>query len=129
MQSLFLVAMMPIVVADLRSHVIPNIYLKILAGCLCMSWIMHGLPSPKYVGLILIFACFLSIAKIGMGDVKLLVLLLLIFQPRFVDFCALLAIFSMTHIVISTAKNRVIPVSIPLAPAIFSALVTYLATR
>lgn len=129
MQTLFLVAMVPIVVADLGSHVIPNIYLKILAACLCLSWIFHGFPQPKFVAWCLLIACSLVMAKFGMGDVKLLALLLLIFQPRIVDFCALLAIFSMTHIVISTAKNRVIPVSIPMAPAIFSALVTYLATR
>ena len=93
MQTLFLVAMVPIVVADLRSHVIPNIYLKILAACLCMSWIIHGFPQPNFVARCLLIACFLVMAKFGMGDVKLLVLLLLIFQPRFVDFCALLAIF------------------------------------
>lgn len=128
-QIFFLVVMLPIVIADLRNHVIPNIYLKFLAACLCFSWLIRGIPQPKFVALSLLIAGLLVIAKFGMGDVKLLVILLLTFQPQIVDFCGLLAIFSITHIVISTAQNRLIPVSIPLAPAIFSALATYLATR
>ena len=129
MQILFLVAMVPIVVADLGSHVIPNIYLKILAACLCFSWIFHGFPQPTYVAFTLIFVCLLAIAKFGMGDVKLLSILMLTFQPKIDFFIACLAIFSVVHIVISTARKGVIPVSIPLAPAIFSALITYLATQ
>ena len=129
MQILFLVAMMPIVIADLRHHVIPNIYLKYLSLFLCFSWIVYGIPQPTYVAFTLIFVCLLAIAKFGLGDVKLLSILMLTFQPKIDFFIACLAIFSVVHIVISTARIRVIPVSIPLAPAIFSALITYLATQ
>lgn len=129
MQVLFLVAMTPIVVADLRHHVIPNIYLKIFAGYLCFSWIIQGIPQLKYVALSLLFCNLMAMAKFGMGDVKLLFILLLTIQPQILHFCVFLAIFSVTHIVISVVKNCAIPVSIPLAPAIFSALATYLATQ
>ena len=129
MQVLFLVVMTPIVIADLAHHVIPNIYLKLLTLFLFCSWIVHGMPQSKYVAVCLLFAYLLFFAKFGMGDVKLLSLLLLTFQPQLLDFCIFLAFLALTHIVISTARNRRIPVVIPLAPAIFSALVTYLATR
>ena len=129
MQVLFLIAMMPIVVADLRHHVIPNIYLKYLSLFLCVTWIVHGIPQATYIALSLISICLLAMAKFGMGDVKLLSILLLILQPKIEVFAAFLALFSVAHILISTARNRAIPASIPLAPAIFSALITYLATR
>ena len=129
MQILFLVVMTPIVIADLAHHVIPNIYLKLLTLCFFCSWIVHGMSQSKYVAVSLFLVFLLVIAKFGMGDVKLLSLLLLTFQPELLDFCLFLAFFALTHIVISTARNRRIPVTIPLAPAIFSAFATYLATR
>lgn len=129
MQVLFLIAMMPIVIADFRHHVIPNVYLKILAACLCISWIIHGFPQPKFNAWCLLVSCLLVMARFGMGDVKLLVILLLTFQPQIALFAAFLAFFSVVHILMSSVRNRAIPASLPLAPAIFSALVTYLATR
>ena len=129
MQVLFLIAMMPIVIADFRHDVIPNIYLKYLSLFLCVAWIVHGIPQATYIALSLISICLLAMAKFGMGDVKLLSILLLILQPKIEVFAAFLALFSVAHILISTARNRAIPASIPLAPAIFSALITYLATR
>jgi Flp pilus assembly protein protease CpaA len=129
MDLIFLVAMVPIVIADLRYHLIPNIYLKILSVALCVTWVIKGMPSFDTFVITLIFAGLLIAMKFGMGDVKLLAILILTFQPEMVVFCGLVIIFSLTHIVILIPKNRKIPVSIPLAPAIFSALTTYLATR
>lgn len=129
MHILLLVAGAPIVVADLRHHVIPNIYLKFLSLILFLVWLIYGLPNLHYVAWCLVLACFLVTLRFGMGDVKLITILLLAFQPEILVFSTILTVFAVTHIVISTARNRVIPASIPLAPAIFSALITYLATR
>jgi Flp pilus assembly protein protease CpaA len=129
MEFFFLFVMVPIVIADLWQHVIPNIYLKLLFVSLCGSWITYGIPHFGTFVFTFIFSVFLMAMNFGMGDVKLLAILVLTIQPKIFVFCGLLLIFSLTHIVILILKNRKIPALIPLAPAIFSALTTYLATR
>ena len=129
MELFCLFVMVPIVIADLWHHVIPNIYLKLLFVSLCGSWIIYGIPHFGTFVFAFIFSVFLMGMKFGMGDVKLLVILVLTIQPKIFVFCGFLVIFSLTHIVILILRNRKIPALIPLAPAIFSALTTYLATR
>ena len=129
MRFLILLAVAPIVVADLRHHVIPNIYLKFLSLLLFWVWIFYGLPNLRFMAWSLLLACLLAVLKFGMGDVKLISILLLAFQPEILMFSLFLAVFAVTHIVISSIRNRAIPASVSLAPAIFSALITYLATR
>lgn len=124
-----LLAVAPIVVADLQHHVIPNIYLKFLSLLLFWVWIFYGLPNLRFMAWSLLLACLLAVLKFGMGDVKLISILLLAFQPEILMFSFFLVVFAVTHIVISSIRNRAIPASVSLAPAIFSALITYLATR
>ena len=124
--TLFLI---PITVADLRKHVIPNIYLKVLLCFMLISFIGNGLPrSDAYLPCLLMVTVFL-VFKVGMGDIKLLTILILTFNCQILTVLTLMAIAAMVHIVISTARNRTVPQSIPLAPAIFFAFTTYLATR
>jgi len=123
--TLFLI---PITVADLRNHVIPNIYLKVLSCFMLISFIVNGLPrSDVYLPCLLMVTVFL-VFKVGMGDIKLLAILILTFNCQILAVLTLMAIAAMVHIVISTARNRTVPHSIPLAPAIFFAFTTYLAT-
>lgn len=129
MQVIFLLVMIPVVIADLNNHLIPNIYLKLLATCLCGSWIINGMPHADTFIVTIALSAILIITQFGMGDVKLLAILILTFQPGIIVFCGFLFIYSVTHIVILILRNRKIPALIPLAPAIFSALTTYLATR
>ena len=123
--TLFLI---PITIADLRNHVIPNIYLKVLSCFMLISFIVNGLPrSDVYLPCLLMVTVFL-VFKVGMGDIKLLTILILTFNCQIFALLTLMAIASTVHIVISTARNRAVPQSIPLAPAIFFAFTTYLAT-
>jgi hypothetical protein len=59
----------------------------------------------------------------------LLTILILTFNCQILTVLTLIAIAAMVHIVISTARYRAFPQSIPLAPAIFFGFLTYLATR
>jgi len=124
--TLFLI---PITVADLRNHVIPNIYLKVLSGFMLISFIVNGLPrSDVYLPCLLMITVFLAF-KVGMGDIKLLAILILTFNCQILTVPTLMVIAALVHIVISTARYGAVPQSIPLAPAIFFGFLTYLVTR
>jgi Flp pilus assembly protein protease CpaA len=123
--TLFLI---PITIADLRNHVIPNIYVKVLSCFMLISFMVNGLPrSDVYLPCLFIVTVFL-VFKVGMGDIKLLTILILTFNCQILTLLTLMGIAAAVHIVISTARNRTVPHSIPLAPAIFFAFTTYLAT-
>jgi len=129
MSLIFGLTLIPITVSDLSRHVIPNIYLKVLSSLMLISFIVNGLPrSDVYLPCLLMVTAFI-VFKVGMGDIKLLTILILTFNCQILTWLTLMAIAAMVHIVISTARNRTVPQSIPLAPAIFFAFTTYLATR
>ena len=127
MSMVFCLFLLPITVADIRNRVIPNIYLKLLTFLMLVSFIINGVPqSDVYLpGLLLIMAFF--ILKIGMGDLKLLLIITLTFNCQIISLLALVSIGAVVHIAVSTARFRSIPDSIPLAPAIFFGFVSYLA--
>jgi Flp pilus assembly protein protease CpaA len=119
MRLIFSLFLVPITVSDLRRHVIPNIYLKILFCLMLLCFIINGIPLTDV---------FLFLFKVGMGDIKLLTILILTFNCQILTLLILVSAGALVHIVISTARNRAIPHSIPLAPAIFFGFITYLAT-
>jgi len=124
--SLFLI---PIMVSDLRNHVVPNIYVKILAYLMFVSFVINGLPrAGVFLACLLMVTVFL-LTRVGMGDIKLLTILVLTFSCQILPFLTLVSTAAIAHIVISTVRFRAVPLSIPLAPAIFFGFTTYLATR
>ena len=120
---------LPICIADLSTFVIPNIYSKILfyLTLIHLTFFGFGQLSDLVVSLVLLF--LLLLIGIGMGDVKLLALILLTHSFHSTEYIAYVFLMAMVHIVILTGIHRVIPSKIALAPSIFIGLATYLAAR
>jgi prepilin signal peptidase PulO-like enzyme (type II secretory pathway) len=129
MSLIFSIVLIPIAIADLQQRVIPNIYLKLLTCLMVISFLINGCPPVKVILSCLVMALALCALKVGMGDVKLLSLLVLTFQCQVIPCLALISAAAMVHIVISTGRYRAIPETIPFAPAILCGFITYCATR
>ena len=129
MNIALLLLALPICIADLNSFVIPNIYTKILVYIALIHLGFFGF-GPLQAALIsigvLIFLVFLGT---GMGDIKLLGLILITHTYPAIEFICVIFLFAAVHIVVLIGIHRRIPSKIPLAPSIFVGLVTYLATR
>lgn len=128
MRLIFGLFLIPITISDLRRHVIPNIYLKILFCLMLLSFIINGIPLLGVYLPCMFTAVVLFLFKVGMGDIKLLTILILTFNCQILSLLIFVSAAALVHIVISAARNRAIPHSIPLAPAIFFGFITYLAT-
>ena len=128
MSLIFGLFLVPITISDLRRHVIPNIYLKILFCLMLLSFIINGIPLLGVYLPCMFTAVVLFLFKVGMGDIKLLTILILTFNCQILSLLIFVSAAALVHIVISNARNRAIQHSIPLAPAIFFGSITYLAT-
>ena len=128
MSVIFGLFLIPITISDLRRHVIPNIYLKILFCLMLLSFIINGIPLLGVYLPCMFTAVVLFLFKVGMGDIKLLTILILTFNCQILSLLIFVSAAALVHIVISAARNRAIQHSIPLAPAIFFGSITYLAT-
>jgi Flp pilus assembly protein protease CpaA len=129
MHPVFALLLLPITIADLNQRIIPNIYLKLLSGFMVFSFIMKGFPSSTLVFTVGILSFVLLLLDVGMGDIKLLVILILTFELDLFGYLVLVLVFAAVHIVISSATNRGFSRSIPMAPAIFLGFITYMASR
>ena len=94
-----------------------------------LCFIINGIPLPGVYLPCMFTAVVLFLFKVGMGDIKLLTILILTFNCQILSLLIFVSAAALVHIVISAARNRAIPHSIPLAPAIFFGSITYLATR
>jgi Flp pilus assembly protein protease CpaA len=119
-------------IADISSRKIPNIYLQLYAYLVAVLVVVRGVPNAVFT--LLVFAALLLMATIGvgMGDCKLLGLIVLMLQlSRFQEFeLLLLSIFmiALIQIVLIWLYSKVIPRTIAMAPAIFIGTSLYLAT-
>lgn len=71
----------------------------------------------------------LALLGTGMGDIKLLALILITHTYPAIEVIGTIVLFAAVHIVVLIGVHRKIPAKIPLAPSIFIGLATYLATR
>jgi len=126
--ALFALAL-PICTADLSTFVIPNIYTKILFYLALIQITLFGFGQLRDVVVSLAALLLLILTGIGMGDVKLLALILLTHSFNASEYIAYVFLMGMVHILILTAIDRAIPSKIALAPSIFIGLATYLAAR
>ena len=127
-----LFAALPISLADIKTLTIPNVYLWWLNLTFAPYLLLHGLgPITNLVGVILILAA-LSFLGLGMGDVKLIVIIcLLLNSDKAADFSllALLILLSASsYAIVKALWNRRFPHTIPLAPSIFTGVALYLAS-
>jgi Flp pilus assembly protein protease CpaA len=119
----------PICVADCGSFVIPNVYNKILFIFAAVHISIYGFGDLKKVAFSASLLVVLLIFKVGMGDIKLLAIILITHSFSAVDYLGYVLLLAMVHIVVIAGISREIPSKIAMAPSIFVGLTTYLATR
>ena len=129
---LYLLFALPISIADIASRKIPNIYLQLYAYAVAVLVVFRGVPDLIFILVVLVTLLLMSVIGVGMGDCKLLGLLVLMLQlSRFAEFeLLLLSIFmiALIQIVLIWLYSKVIPRTIAMAPAIFIGTTLYLAT-
>ena len=129
---LYLLFALPISIADIASRKIPNIYLQLYAYAVVVLVVFRGVPDLIFILVVLVTLLLMSAIGVGMGDCKLLGLIVLMLQlSRFQEFeLLLLAIFmiALIQIVLIWLYSKVIPRTIAMAPAIFIGTSLYLAT-
>ena len=119
----------PVCIADLHTFIIPNIYAKILFYIASIHLALYGLASLKNLLLTVSILLALMIFKLGMGDIKILALILITHKIGALDLLGYVFLLAVLHIMVLTGINRKIPPKIALAPSIFIGLATYMATR
>ena len=129
---LFLAAI-PISLADSKSFKIPNVYLWLLFLGLAPFIAVNGLGSISRLVSSFLIVLTLHLCGMGMGDVKLLLLIVLAFNSdrefSSLTFFSYLLGVATIHVLILTLKNQMMVRKLPLAPSIFVGLALYLATR
>ena len=129
MDLALLLLAVPICVADCGSFVIPNVYNKILFIFAAVHLSIYGFGDLKKVAFSASLLVVLLIFKVGMGDIKLLAIILITHSFSAVDYLGYVFLLAMVHIVVIAGISREIPSKIAMAPSIFVGLTTYLATR
>jgi hypothetical protein len=119
----------PVCIADLHAFVIPNIYTKILFYIASIHLAFHGLASLNSLLLTVSILLALMIFEFGMGDIKILALILITHNIAALDLLGYVFLLAVLHIMVLTGINRKIPSKIALAPSIFIGFATYMATR
>ena len=126
-------AAIPISLADSKSFKIPNVYLWLLFLGLAPFIAVNGLGSISRLVSTFLIALTLHLCGMGMGDVKLLLLIVLAFNSdrefSSLTFFSYLLGVATIHVLILTLKNQMMVRKLPLAPSIFVGLALYLATR
>ena len=128
MNFVLILLAIPVCIADISSFVIPNIYNKILSYAALIHISLFGIGQVREFGFSLVILLILLFFGIGMGDIKLLTLILATHAFSAIDFLGFVFLLAMVHIVVLVGIHRRIPSKIPLAPSIFMGLATYLAT-
>jgi len=118
----------PVCIADLHTFIIPNIYTKILLYIASIHLAFHGMVSLNNLLLTVSILLALMILKLGMGDIKILALILITHNIGALDLLGYVFLLAMLHIMVLTGINRKIPSKIALAPSIFIGFATYMAT-
>jgi hypothetical protein len=90
---------------------------------------IFGFGDLKKVAFSASLLVVLLIFKVGMGDIKLLAIILITHSFSAVDYLGSVFLLAMVHIVVIAGISREFPSKIAMAPSIFVGLTTYLATR
>ena len=129
---LYLLFALPISIADISSRKVPNIYLQLYAYLVAVLVVVRGLPDPNFMILVLGTLLLLSAIGVGMGDCKLLGIIVLMLQLSSVQEFELLLLtifmFALIQIMLIWLYSKAIPRTIAMAPAIFIGTSLYLAT-
>ena len=126
--ALFVLAI-PVCIADISSFAIPNIYSKILFYVALTHISFFGIGRVRELVLPLAILLVLLFFGTGMGDIKLMTLIVVTHASNTMDFLGFVFLMAIVQIVVLTGIHRRIPTKIPLAPSIFIGIATYLATK
>lgn len=123
----------PISLADIKSFKIPNVYLRLLTVGLAPFIAVNGLGAISHLVISFLLVITLHLCGMGMGDAKLLLLIVLAFNSdqqfsSLIFFSHLLGVATFYLLVLGLIDQKV-KRKIPLAPSIFVGLALYLATR
>ena len=129
---LYLLFAIPISIADLSQRKIPNIYLQLYAYYVGALLIVNGLPSASLMLAVILTLGLLSIFGVGMGDCKLLALIIVMVEisnlQEFGQLLIAILLTSLSEIMLRWGYSKVLPRTIAMAPAIFLGTSLYLAT-
>ena len=129
---LYLLFALPISIADITSRKIPNIYLQLYAYAVAVLVVFRGVPDLIFILVVLVTLLLMSAIGVGMGDCKLLGLIVLMLQLSSLRELELLllAIFmiALIQILLVWLYSKVLPRTIAMAPAVFIGTSLYLAT-
>ena len=129
---LYLLFAIPISIADLSQRKIPNIYLQLYAYYVGALLIVNGLPSASLTLAVILTLGLLSIFGVGMGDCKLLALIIVMVEisnlQEFGQLLIAILLTSLIEIMLRWGYSKVFPRTIAMAPAIFLGTSLYLAT-
>lgn len=128
MNSIFFFFAIPICIADLSSFFIPNIYTKTLLLFTFFNFCFFGLEDISHLIASFLTLLVLALLGVGMGDVKILGIFLVTNSVSSFNLITYLFAAAFLHIVILIVLKRSIPSKIALAPSIFVAVATLLAT-
>jgi Flp pilus assembly protein protease CpaA len=129
---LYLLFAIPISIADLSQRKIPNIYLQLYAYYVALLLVVNGLPSASLMLIVILTLGLLSIFGVGMGDCKLLALIIVMVEisnlQEFGQLLIAILLTSLSEIMLRWGYSKVLPRTIAMAPAIFLGTSLYLAT-
>jgi Flp pilus assembly protein protease CpaA len=128
----FFLFALPISLADVRNLIIPNVYLLWLS-VLCSPYILfNGLGRITVLIFAFTLLVLLYLVGLGMGDVKLIAIIVVYLNSRIqtnlIELAVSILLCAGCHIFLNTLRNRKIPSKAALAPSIFAGLALYLAT-
>ena len=130
--ALFLVSV-PICIADMKEHKIPNIYLSVMLVLLSPLLITNGLGDLTQLCVYLVALVVLHLFGMGMGDVKLLSIIGAALNSSgiygYFSYASYILLCAALHLISLRLIKRSTPDQMPLAPSIFMGLFLYLATR
>lgn len=129
MDLAFLFFAAPICIADLATFRIPNVYTKVLLYLACIHFFFVGLGSLINCVITIGFLLGLFFMKMGMGDLKILGLILLTHSFDKMTFIIMVVCIAGLHILVLSIVQRELPKKVAAAPSIFIGLATYLVTR
>ena len=129
---IYLLFAIPISIADLSQRKIPNIYLQLYTYYVVLLLVVNGFPGALLMLMVIITLGLFFIFGVGMGDCKLLTLIVLMVEisnlQEFEQLLIAILLTSLIDIMLRWGYSKVFPRTIAMAPAIFLGTSLYLAT-
>lgn len=124
---------LPIVIADYSTRKIPNIYIIFYSYLCSISLFVRGFPQINTVVCAVLILTLCAFTGAGMGDIKLLLLIILFIRPQSIkevlSFFLMVFAVCTAEIAITCFATKAFARTIAMAPSIFIGTGLYLATN